>query len=271
MSTRRSGYVLPSWDIAECETTGMKWDPSLYDQKHSFVFKYGEEVLALLNPQRGERILDVGCGTGHLTKLIAEAGAEVVGIDSSPDMVEAARAACPDINFVVADAADFSFTKPFDAVFSNAALHWIAEAEQAVVCMAQSLKQGGRFVVELGGKGNIAAITRALQDAIWEVLQVKVEHGRYYPSVSEYSGLLEQHGLLVRSAVLFDRPTKLEAGEQGLRNWIAMFGQSVMSNVPADKKEQVIQEVEGKTRCILFADGRWFADYRRLRIVAYKE
>jgi trans-aconitate methyltransferase len=118
----------------------MKWDSSLYDQKHSFVFKYGEEVLALLNPQRGERILDVGCGTGHLTKLIVEAGAEVVGIDSSPEMIEAARAACPDINFVVADAANFSFTEPFDAVFSNAALHWVTEAEQAVVCIRCSTR-----------------------------------------------------------------------------------------------------------------------------------
>jgi trans-aconitate methyltransferase len=269
---RRSTPTLAcSRDIAGCETKDMKWNSSLYDQKHSFVFKYGEEVLALLNPQRGERILDVGCGTGHLTKLIAEAGAEVVGIDNSPEMIEAARAASPDINFVVADAADFSFTEPFDAIFSNAALHWVTEAEQAVVCMAQSLKQGGRFVIELGGKGNIAAITRAVREAIWEVLQVKVEHGRYYPSVSEYSGLLERHGLLVRSAVLFDRPTKLEAGEQGLRNWIAMFDQGVMSNVPDDKKEQVIRKVEDKTRCILFADGYWFADYRRLRIVAHKE
>ena len=249
----------------------MKWNSSLYDEKHSFVFKYGEEVLALLNPQHGERILDVGCGTGHLTKLIAEAGAEVVGIDNSLEMVEAARAAYPDIEFVVADAADFSFTEPFDAVFSNAALHWVTEAEQAVVCMARALKRGGRFVVELGGKGNIAAITRAVREAIWEVLQVEVEYGRYYPSVSEYSGLVERHGLLVRSAVLFDRPTKLEAGEQGLRNWIAMFDQGVMSKVPDDKKEQVIRKVEDKTRCILFVDGYWFADYRRLRMVAHKE
>lgn len=101
----------------------MKWNSSLYDQKHSFVFTYGAEALALLNPKRGERILDVGCGTGHLTKLIAEAGAEVVGMDSSREMIEAARAACPDIEFILADAADFSFRKSFDAVFSNAALH----------------------------------------------------------------------------------------------------------------------------------------------------
>ncbi|MDQ3774574.1 MAG: class I SAM-dependent methyltransferase [Pseudomonadota bacterium] len=113
-----------------------------------------------------------------------------MGIDNSLEMVEAARAACPDIEFVVADAADFSFTEPFDAIFSNAALHWVTEAEQAVVCMAQALKQGGRFVVELGGKGNIASITRAVREAIWEVLQVEVEHGRrYYPSVSEILGL----------------------------------------------------------------------------------
>ena len=154
-----------------------------------------------------------------------------MGIDNSLEMVEAARAAYPDIEFVVADAADFSFTEPFDAVFSNAALHWVTEADQAVVRMAQALKQGGRFVVELGGKGNIALITRAVREAIWEVLQVEVEYGRYFPSVSEYSGLVERHGLLVRSAVLFDRPTKLEEGGQGLRNWIAMFDQGVMSNV----------------------------------------
>jgi len=256
---------------AKCEPKNMKWNSSLYDQKHSFVFKYGEEVLALLNPKRGERILDVGCGTGHLTKLIAEMGAEVVGMDSSPEMIEAARTAWPDINFVLADAADFSFIEPFDAVFSNAALHWVTEAERAVVCMAQSLKQGGRFVVELGGKGNIAAITTAVREAIREMLHVEVEHGRYYPSISEYSSLLERHGLVVRSAVLFDRPTKLEAGEQGLRNWIAMFDQGVMSHVPDHKKEQVLRKVEDKTRCILFADGHWFADYRRLRIVAHKE
>jgi len=103
------------------------------------------------------------------------------------------------------------------------------------------------------------------------VVHIKVEHGRYYPSVSEYSGLLERHGFLVRSAVLFDRPTKLEAGEQGLRNWIAMFNQAVMSNVPDEKKEQVIRKVEEKTRPTQFADGYWFADYRRLRMVAYKE
>jgi len=194
-----------------------------------------------------------------------------VGIDNSLEMVEAARVAYPNIEFVVADAADFSFTEPFDAVFSNAALHWVTKAEQAVACMAQALKRGGRFVVELGGKGNIPAITRAVREAIWEVLQVEVEDGRYYASVSEYSGLVERHGLLVRSAVLFDRPTKLEAGERGLRNWIEMFDQGVMSTVPDDKKEQVIRKVEDKTRCILFADGYWFADYRRLRMVAHKE
>ncbi|HYE71933.1 MAG TPA: class I SAM-dependent methyltransferase, partial [Blastocatellia bacterium] len=123
----------------------MKWDSSLYDQKHAYVTKYGEGVLDLLNSQAGERILDVGCGTGHLTKKIAESGAEVVGIDSSAEMIEVARTTYPEINFVVADATDFSFDKPFDAIFSNAALHWVKPPEQAVICMSRALKSGGRF------------------------------------------------------------------------------------------------------------------------------
>lgn len=249
----------------------MKWNASLYDLKHNFVFKYGEEVVALLDPKPGERILDVGCGTGHLTRLIAEAGADVVGMDSAPEMIAAARAEHPDIEFVLADAADFSFPKPFDAVFSNAALHWVTPAESAVVCMARALKPGGRLVVEFGGAGNVAAIATAVGEAIWECCKIKVEHGRYYPGIEEYSGLLERHDLRVASAILFDRPTKLEAGETGLRNWIAMFDWSVMSKVPIDKQEYVLRMAEDKARPVLYADGHWIADYRRLRMVARKE
>ncbi|MGH6628953.1 MAG: class I SAM-dependent methyltransferase [Burkholderiales bacterium] len=130
----------------------MQWDSSLYDDKHSFVTKYGEGVLELLAPQPGERILDVGCGTGHLTQLIAGAGAQVTGMDNSAEMIATARAGHPDLRFVVGDAADFFFDEPFDAVFSNAALHWVHRAEEAVICMSRALKPGGRFVVEFGGK-----------------------------------------------------------------------------------------------------------------------
>ena len=117
----------------------MKWDATLYNQKHSFVFRCGEELLGILNPQPGERILDAGCGTGHLTQRIADAGAEVVGIDSSWDMIGAARAAHPEVSFIVADVADFFFDKPFDVIFSNAALHWVLQSEHAFFCRAEAL------------------------------------------------------------------------------------------------------------------------------------
>lgn len=246
------------------------WNAALYDQKHAFVFEYGKGLLALLEPQAGERILDLGCGTGHLAWRIAEAGAQVVGIDSSPQMVEQARRAYPDIEFLVADARDFSFPYQFDAVFSNATLHWVPEAERVVERISAALRPGGRFVAEFGGKGNVASIVTALQEAAAEVAGVTVKAGWYYPSIGEYAPLLEKHGLAVRSAILFDRPTKLEEGEKGLRNWITMFCQDMLRPVPADLRTQVIEHIETMLRPQLFRDGNWYADYRRLRIVAYK-
>jgi trans-aconitate methyltransferase len=249
----------------------MKWDTSLYDQKHSFVTKYGEGVLELLAPKAGERILDLGCGTGHLTAQIAEAGAEVIGLDSSPEMIGEARAAYPNIEFVVADAADFSFDRPFDAIFSNAALHWVHAAEAAVVCMARALKPGGRLVVEFGGKGNVQKIYRTLEEIVAETIGRRVSAQNYFPSVSEYSGLLERHGLEVRSAWLFDRLTRLEEGEDGLEAWIMMFRRPVVESIPLALKTQVMEQIKTRLRNDLFLDGAWHADYRRLRIVACKD
>lgn len=247
------------------------WNAALYDQKHAFVFEYGKGLLALLEPQAGEKILDLGCGTGHLARQMAEVGAQVVGIDSSPQMVEQARKAYPDIEFLVADARDFSFPYQFDAVFSNATLHWIPEAERVVECISAALRPGGRFVAEFGGKGNVASIVDALQAATADVAGIAVQADWYYPSIGEYAPLLEKHGLAVQSAVLFDRPTKLEEGENGLRNWITMFCQDMLRPVPAGLRPQVIERVEAILRPKLFKDGNWYADYRRLRIVAYKE
>lgn len=248
----------------------MKWNSALYDQRHAFVFRYGEEVVALLNPQPGERILDIGCGTGHLTQQIAAAGAQVVGLDNSPDMIAAAQTSYPGIEFVVADAADFRFAEPFDAIFSNAALHWVANAEQAMHCMARALKPGGRLVVELGGKGNIATIHNAMTAAIDAVAQLRIDPGRHFPSVAEYAGLAERQGLAVTYAALIDRPTRLADGANGLRNWIAMFDQGVLSQIPADQHAEIIDRVEQATRARLFVDGVWVADYKRLRMVAVK-
>src|SRR5258708_29198466 len=247
------------------------WNVALYDQKHAFVFEYGKGVISLLEPKPGETILDLGCGTGHPAKSIADAGAKVVGMDSSASMVEAARTAYPDIEFLVADARNFSLPTSFDAVFSNATLHWVPEAESAVQCIARTLKPGGRFVTEFGGKGNVAQITTALQQSLQELLHREVDSGWNFPSIGGYASLLEKNGVLVRRSWLFDRPTKLEEGEKGLRNWIRVFIWRMLRNVPEDVKQQALERTEAKLRSQLFRDGNWFADYRRLRVVAYKE
>jgi len=247
-----------------------KWDTSLYDQKHAFVFEYGKGLIPLLQPQPGELILDLGCGTGHLTHTIAESGAQVIGIDSSASMIKTAQSTYPQLEFLVADARDFSFASPFDAIFSNATLHWIPEAEQVARCIAAALKPGGRLVVEFGGKGCVATITTAVQQSFRDLLHREVEFGWYFPSIGEYASLLKKHDLDVRSALLFERPTPLEDGEMGLRNWIQMFGERVFHNVPDDMKQQILECTEEKTRDRLFNDGQWIADYTRLRIVANK-
>lgn len=248
----------------------MKWDSDFYDQKHSFVTKYGEGLLSLLDAQPVERILDVGCGSGHLTKLIADTGADVTGMDSSPEMIATARAAYPKINFVVADAAGFSFAETFDAIFSNAALHWVERAEDAVICMSRALKPGGRFIVEFGGKGNIANIALALEQAIRDIRQIEISAMNYFPSIGQYTPLLEKHGIEVASAVLFDRPTKLEGSEDGLENWIRMFRGPRLTFLTTDEQREVMTRVKQQLRESQFKDGDWYADYRRLRITGFK-
>ena len=262
--------------LATCSLKGNNvsdnnWNSSLYDQKHAFVFEYGRGLIPVLDPQPGEVILDLGCGTGHLTKTIAESGARVIGIDSSQKMIEMARATYPELEFLIADARNFSFTDPFDAIFSNATLHWVQPAESVVRCISTSLKTGGRFVAEFGGKGNVATIIRAVQQSIRELTDTEMEFGWYFPSIGEYASLLERYRLAVRSAILFERPTPLEDGEMGLRTWFRMFGDRVFQRLPDELREQVLERTEEKARPHLFQGRQWFADYVRLRIVAFKE
>jgi trans-aconitate methyltransferase len=249
----------------------MDWDSGLYDQKHSFVTRYGEDLLALLEAQPGERILDIGCGTGHLTAKIAEVGAQCIGLDSSAEMVARARADYPAIEFLLADASDFALPSPVDAIFSNAALHWVARAEQAVICMSRALKPGGRFVVEFGGKGNIARIARALENAMREIAGIEATAVNYFPSIGEYASILERHRLSVTMAHLFDRMTRLEEGEQGMQNWIQMFRRGVLELAPEAVRAKILDRAQEQLRADLYRDGTWYADYRRLRIVAQRE
>lgn len=246
------------------------WNSALYDQKHSFVYEYGRELLALLSPQPGERLLDIGCGTGHLTKQIAETGALVTGIDSSIQMIEAARQHYPDIEFIHGDAADFSVAEPCDAIFSNATLHWVAKAEEAVRCMSQALRHGGRLVLEFGGKGNVANILAAMQQAGCELGHAEFASPWYYPTIGEYAALLECHHFTVEAAWLFDRPVKLE-GEDGMLNWLRMFGTVKASALGDEERERLFTLAVEKARDTQYLDGQWYADYRRIRVVARKD
>lgn len=254
------------------------WDASLYQEKHGFVWQYGEDLLQLLQPQTGEKILDLGCGTGQLTEKIAQSGAEVIGIDNADSMIVRARdnfSSLPNLRFEVADARNFHslfLQESLDAVFSNAALHWVKEADAVINNIYKALKIGGRFVAEFGGKGNIQAITHALYKALGEIGidNASALNPWYYPSIAEYSSLLEAYGFEVQYAILFSRPTPLTDGDAGMANWIKMFASSFLNQLDNDEKIQVIQGVEEQLKPALYKSGTWTADYRRIRIFAIR-
>lgn len=247
-----------------------EWDTKLYESKHAFVWQYGADVVELLSPVSGERILDLGCGTGQLTAKIALAGCEVLGIDRDAAMIEKARQNYPHLSFAIADARDFQVEGQFDAVFSNAVLHWVPEADAPVSCVYTALKQGGRFVAEFGGRGNIQAIAMALASVLDTLgYASQTISPWYFPSIGQYATQLEQQGFDVTYAVLLDRPTPLE-GDAGMANWIKMFASRLLEKLSSQQQTEVIQAIEDQLKPTLYRDGRWWADYRRIRTVAIK-
>ena len=252
-------------------STEKRWDATRYDAGYSFVWKHGAGVLELLAPQSSERILDVGCGTGHLTAQIAASGAEVTGIDRSVEMIATARHNYPELRFEVANAEGFRFDEPFDAVFSNAAIHWMKDQRGVASSIWQALKPGGRFVAEFGGHGNIRRIETALRRALQQAgYTVRDEPYYYFPTVGEYASLLEGIGFAVTFAAWFERPTPLEGGHYGLRDWLAVFADHFMKQVGAGERPAIIHAVEDELRPALFRDGIWQADYCRLRVAAIR-
>ncbi|MBM3726064.1 MAG: class I SAM-dependent methyltransferase [Acidobacteria bacterium] len=243
------------------------WDAGLYQSQHAFVWKAGEDLVAMLDPKPGEWVLDLGCGTGQLTALIARSGARVVGADHSAAMLEKARANAPGVEFVEADAASFRFDQQFDAVFSNAVLHWVKDAEDAVCAIADALRPGGRFVAEFGGFGNTRRVLEAVERASARLGRT-VESPWYYPTIGEYAAILERRGLEPELMMLFPRDSVLDDPEDGLRNWLRMFGARLMAGIPAEEIEEFLRLVEDDARPALRRDGRWFIDYRRLRLKA---
>lgn len=247
----------------------VKWNANLYDDKYAFVSKYGEDLIGWLAPQKGERILDVGCGTGQLAAEIAEYGARVTGMDLSAPMIEKAKNAYPALTFDVKDLRDFAYGEPFDAVFSNAALHWVDDQQSAIACMHRALKSGGRLVLEMGGKGNVQEIIQAVDEAMWEAgcRESLTGEGWYFPSLGEYTTLLEKAGFRVTTALHFDRETRLEGGMDG---WIRMFGEFFFRRLAPEETDRIIHRAVELLKPAHYRGGAWYADYKRLRIKAIK-
>jgi trans-aconitate methyltransferase len=250
-----------------------KWDTKMYDDKHSFVFKYGEDLIDLLDPKPGERILDLGCGTGYLTSLIAAAGARAIGIDNSADMIKKAKSEYPQLDFELSSATNFHFAEQFDAIFSNAVLHWVLEKEKAIDRMYENLRPGGRIVMEMGGKGNISSIAAAAKKvgSTHFPQREPVFNVWYFPSLSSYTTLLEARGFRVTYAAHFDRETELKDSESGIKDWIKMFGSSFLAGLDEATSDRILTEIQEYLRPTNFRNGKWYADYKRLRVVAIKE
>jgi trans-aconitate 2-methyltransferase len=233
----------------------------------------GESLVELLAPQDGEKILDLGCGTGDLTDIIAQSGACVRGIDSSCSMISTAQVNYPDIHFSVADARSFQVKRPLDAVFSHEVLHWIKEPDAVINCVEQALRPGGRFVAEFNCEGHVGAIVGAhLSVALSEISGQEPEalNPWYCPSIDEYAGLLENQGFDVRYRVLVDDSTPLVDGSAGLVTWIQRFAGEFWSELSDKVQLQVRQSLAERLRPALCRDGKWIADYRRIRVRAIK-
>ncbi len=246
------------------------WNTNLYDSAHSFVTKYGEDVAALLNARSSEDILDLGCGTGHLTAQIAESGAHVVGLDASAKMLEVARETYPQIEWVEASATDFDLNRSFDAVFTNAVLHWILEPEKVAERVYAHLRNGGRFVGEFGGKGNVFVIQDALRQSAVELGLPTFEENKYFPSIGQWAKVLENAGFELQFATLFDRPTHLE-GTDGPKTWLRQFRALYLEQLSESEQEAALDLAQQKLKGVLENENGWFADYRRLRFVAVKK
>jgi trans-aconitate methyltransferase len=249
------------------------WNPELYDNKHDFVFKFGEEIVKLLDPQKGETILDIGCGTGELTQKISELCGKVTGIDNSKEMIQTAQKKYPEISFIQADAKDYKLNVKFDAVFSNAVLHWIPQADSMIRNTNRHLKAGGRYVVEFGGKGCNYSIINTLKEQLEkEGLEYpSIESMLYFPSISQYTALLENNGFEVNLALLFDRPTELQGGLSGLNDFIEMFLNWLFKSVSDSDKSIIIKRTMDILKPQIFNGNSWIADYKRIRIVAHKK
>lgn len=240
------------------------WDPQRYQTEAGFVARLGEPLIDLLAPRPGEAVLDLGCGDGSLTCRLAATGCTVLAIDSSPEQVAAACARGLDAR--VLDAQALQFTSTFDAVFTNAALHWMPRQDLVVAGVRRALKPGGRFVGELGGAGNCASLVAALEAEL-----VARGHGPAglnpwtFPDAQTFAALLAAEGFIVEQLRLFARPTPFE---REVTDWLTLMAQSFLTPVPLTARDDFLAAVAARLRPLLYRDGVWVLDYVRLRFAA---
>ena len=248
------------------------WKPQLYSDKHAFVYQYGEVLTELLKPGADEEILDLGCGSGELTAKIAQSAGRVIGMDFSANMIARARRNYPHLEFRQADASNFEFQERFDAIFSNAALHWVKDYAGAIACMHKHLKPGGRLILEFGGKGNVQSIIAQLRRSLEKRGHIEraQKHLWFFPSIGEYSSALEKAGFSVNEALLYDRPTELADEAAGIKDWLSMFANAFFEGLAQDEVEGIKDEIQEALKDSCLLDGKWMADYKRLRIIAEK-
>ena len=246
---------------------GQTWDPARYARHARFVSDLGAPVVEMLAPRPGERILDLGCGDGALTEKLASVGCRVVAVDGSEAQVAAARERGLDVR--VADGHHLDFDAEFDAVFSNAALHWMRRPDDVLRGVRRALRPGGRFVGEFGGHGCVARIVSALADGLERHgVDPRAVHPWYFPTAEEYAARLEAQGFSVRSAALIPRPTPLPGD---LSDWLEIFTGSFTAALPPAERPRFLGEVREALRPHLCdAQGRWTADYVRLRFAAVR-
>ena len=242
------------------------WNSELYEKNARFVSDLGAPVLQLLAPTPGERILDLGCGDGVLTKKISAMGCEVVGLDSSPDFIASARRL--GLNVIEQSAYDMDFGALFDAVFSNAALHWMKDPDRVIGCVARALRPNGRFVAEFGGHGCV----RIVQSALIEELGQRGHDGQaanpwYFPTTEDYGSRLVAAGFEVRYIALIPRPTRLPGDVMG---WLETFSGSFTALLPPVQRPEFLERVRQRIKPQLCdSDGQWTVDYVRLRFEAF--
>jgi trans-aconitate methyltransferase len=246
--------------------TAQSWNSAAYAKNARFVTDLGAPVLSLLDPQPGERILDLGCGDGVLTKRIADLGCKVVGIDSSPDFVASARKL--GLNVIEKDAANLDFGPSFDAVFSNAALHWMKDADVVIAQVARALRPQGRFVAEMGGHDCVKTIQSALIDELdRRGYDGQAANPWYFPTVEDYGARLAAAGFDVRYIALIPRPTPLPGDLMG---WLATFSGCFTAVLPHAERREYLECVRRRIKPHLCdAQGNWTADYVRLRFAAH--